>query len=71
MSMNDVKVYLKSKTLWGILIAALPTILRVSGVPLPPGTDDLLGEVLVAIGSSIGVYGRVTATQRLAFRPGK
>ena len=62
---NSFKGYIQSKTLWGIVIAMLPTVLRLAGVPLPPGVD----EAIVGIGSSLGIYGRVTATQRLAFNP--
>lgn len=68
MSVNA-KSILKSKTIWGILIAALPTVLRVAGVPIPPGIENILNEVLVGLGSGLGIYGRVTATQRVALRP--
>ena len=57
----DTKSVLKSKTVWGILIAILPTLLPLLGIPLPPAVAD----ALIAAGSSLGIYGRVTATERI------
>lgn len=67
---NSVKGYVQSKTLWGIGIAFVITVLRMSGVPIPAGTEDIVNSVV--LGSlGLGAYGRVTATQKLAFMPGK
>ena len=58
------KEFWKSKTIWGIIVAVLPTVLRMAGVPLPPGVDD----ILVGIGGSLGVYGRVKAEDSLTLK---
>ena len=57
------KQFWKSKTLWGIAIALLPTILQVAGIPLPVG--EFLGEIIVASGGGLAVFGRLQAVDRL------
>ena len=57
------KQFWKSKTLWGIAIALLPTILQAAGVPLPIG--GILTDVITAAGGGLAVYGRVQAVDRL------
>jgi hypothetical protein len=59
----DTKSVLKSKTVWGIVVAVLPTVLTMLGIPLPPA----VAEIIIAAGSSLGIYGRVTATERIRF----
>ena len=65
LGINHGKKLVKSKTFWGIIIAILPTILRLAGVPIPPGTAEVLTEVAVIAGGSLGIYGRVAATERI------
>lgn len=60
------KQFWKSKTLWGVFIALVPTLLQVAGIPLPVG--ELLGEVIVAAGGGLAVFGRVQAKDRLSFK---
>ena len=62
------KEFWKSKTIWGIAIAALPTILQLAGVPVPSGLGGLLNEILIASGSGLAVYGRVKAVDRLKLK---
>lgn len=61
----DSKAFFKSKTIWGIAIAALPTILNLFGIALPPGLAEMITTALVGAGSGLGIYGRISATQRL------
>jgi predicted membrane chloride channel (bestrophin family) len=69
MSSKDFKAFWQSKTLWGVLITALPTILRVAGVPLPPVLDSVIVEVLVtATGAAMATQGRMAANPNLSFR---
>jgi hypothetical protein len=60
------KSWWKSKTIWGIVIAVVPTILQLAGVPLPIG--NLATEVLIAAGGAIAVGGRITAVDRLTLK---
>ena len=63
---NVAKKFWKSKTLWGVVITALPTILRVSGVPLPPGVAEALVEVLIVVtGATVATRGRIQANPNL------
>ena len=64
MNTSSTKNIVQSKTFWGIVVAVLPTVLRLLGVPVPPGIED----VLVAAGASLGIYGRVAATERVMIR---
>ena len=60
------KAFWKSKTLWGIAIAVVPTILQLAGVPLPIG--ELATQILIAAGGAIAVGGRIKAADRLTFK---
>jgi hypothetical protein len=60
------KSWWKSKTIWGIVIAVVPTILQLAGVPLPIG--NLATEILIAAGGAIAVGGRITAVDRLTLK---
>ena len=63
------KAYWKSETLWGVLITALPTILRTVGVPLPPLLDEALVQILItATGVAVATQGRIKANPNLSFR---
>ena len=60
------KEFWKSKTLWGVAISLLPTILRVAGLPLPLG--ELATELIIAAGGGLAVFGRVKAVDKLTLR---
>lgn len=70
------KSFLKSRTVWGLLIAASPTIVNAVssafGVDLTP--DDLSAlvgviETLVTAGGTLlGIYGRYEATMPIGLR---
>ena len=62
------KAWYKSKTIWGIAIAALPTVLQLFGVPVPSGLGGLLNEILVASGGGLALYGRVKATDKITLK---
>jgi len=70
--MDTTKKIRQSKTIWGLVAAALPTVvtvLNLCGVPIPPG----LVEVVTSVGTQVfevvalafAGYGRITATQQL------
>ena len=60
------KQFWKSKTLWGIVISLLPTILQVAGIPLPIG--EVLSQVIIAAGGGLAVVGRVQAIDKLTLK---
>jgi hypothetical protein len=60
------KQFWKSKTLWGVFITLIPTILQIAGIPLPVG--ELLGEIIVAAGGGLAVFGRVQAKDQLSLK---
>ena len=65
----EMKPYIKSKTIWGAIIAALPTILRVAGVPLPPILDEAIIQIAIAaMGVALTTKGRIDAKPNLSFR---
>ena len=60
------KQFWKSKTIWGIGISLLPTILQVVGIPLPIG--EVLNQVIIAAGGGLAVVGRVQADTKLKLK---
>ena len=60
------KAWWKSKTLIGIAISLLPTILQLAGIPLPIG--ELAGQIIIAAGGALAVGGRIKAVDRLTFK---
>lgn len=50
------KNILKSKTFWGAVVSALPTVLQVAGVATGPA-----GLIVSAAGAALTIYGRFTA----------
>lgn len=50
------KSILKSKTFWGAVVSALPTVLQVAGVATGPA-----GLIVNAAGAALAIYGRVAA----------
>ncbi len=61
----------KSKTIIGVIIAALPTILPTLGVSYSVDDHTMISEsvdkIFVALGSIVAIYGRFVATDRLKF----
>ena len=60
------KQFWKSKTMWGVVIAILPTILQVVGLPLPIG--EIATQIIVAAGGGLAVVGRVKAVDKLTLK---
>jgi hypothetical protein len=65
--MSDVvqKFFLKSKTVWGVIVMALPTLLPVLGVNLGQDETALItstgDQFVTAIGGLLAIYGRFKA----------
>ena len=68
---EDTKSILASKTLWGVLIAALPTVAKLFGYEIADissftsGANEAVDGIIALVGSAIAVYGRLTATAKL------
>jgi hypothetical protein len=60
------KQWWKSKTMWGLGISLLPTVLQLAGIPLPIG--EVLTEVIVVAGGGLAVFGRVKAVDKLTIK---
>ena len=66
------KNIVKSRTIWGVIIAALPTILPIFGVDLTKSDYELIAtmgnQFITLTGSALAIYGRYIAKQRLRIR---
>ena len=66
----DTKIFLASKTVWGVIIMALPALLPLFGVSF--GVDDTAvvndaaDQVFQAVGALIAVWGRWSASTKLS-----
>jgi len=70
----ETKSIFASKTVWGIVIAALPTVLglfhyKVSDVAsFTAGAEEIVGAVVTLAGSAMAIWGRVVATKNLVVK---
>ena len=68
----DTKIFLASKTIWGVVIMALPVLLPLVGVSFGPDDTTVLNEtadkVFQAVGALIAVWGRWSATTKLSIK---
>lgn len=70
----ETKSILASKTLWGVLIAALPTVLGLFGLHVTDAAQftadagQIVDQVITLAGSVLAVYGRVKATAALVVK---
>ena len=63
------KFYLRSKTIIGGLVVAVPQVLRIFGWELADCDAQLIGDsALTALGAVLILWGRLTATQPLRLR---
>lgn len=74
MSTNETKSLFQSKTIIGIVIAALPTLLGLFGYQVSDvtafaaGSEDAINSLVTLAGSAVAVWGRVTATSKLVIK---
>lgn len=74
--MNTKSIF-ASKTIWGIIISALPTILGLFGLHVADTgafTDDVgknIEEITTLAGAALAAYGRVKATSALVVKAPK
>ena len=74
-SMNpEIKATFASKTLWGVVIAALPTILALFGFKIADlsafteNAGNIVDGLTTLIGSALAIYGRFKATTALVVK---
>lgn len=67
----DSKPIWQSKTLIGVLIAALPSLAKAFGYEISDvasftaGASEAVDGIIALVGSALAVYGRITATAKL------
>lgn len=66
---TDTKNVLQSATIWGLIIAVAPTILKIFHVDLQPGWDnglkELWAESQTVFGVLLAYWGRLRASAKL------
>lgn len=68
------KAALGSKTVWGVVIAALPTVAGLFGYQITDvasfaaGAEDVVNQVTTLVGSVLAIYGRAVATSKLVVK---
>jgi hypothetical protein len=71
---NNTKSILASKTLWGVVIAALPSIAALLGYQISDvagftsGANEAVDALITLAGSVLAIYGRVKATASLVVK---
>lgn len=71
---NETKSLLQSKTLWGVIVAALPALAGLFGYQVSDvaaftaGSEEAISGLITLVGSALAVYGRVKATAKLVVK---
>ena len=67
------KFFLKSKTILGVILTILPTLLPWFGISFGPDDTQLVNEAfdstITAVGAVLAVYGRVKAKGAILAKP--
>lgn len=65
--MKDTKSWIKSKTIWGILIFLSPLLSKYVGhlIGHPINIEQGMNEIVELVGAAIAAYGRVVANTSL------
>lgn len=68
----DSKIFLASKTIWGVVIMGLPALLPLAGVTFGPDDtavlNDTADKIFQAAGAIIVVWGRWSAKTALSIK---
>ena len=70
----ETKSVFASKTVWGIAIAALPTLLGLLGYKVSDvaaftsGAEDAINSIITLVGSAVAIWGRIVATKNLVIK---
>ena len=72
--MNDVKSLFASRTLWGVVISIIPTVLGLfhyhitDAAAFASGAQDVVDTVITLSGAVLAAYGRIKATAALVVK---
>ena len=72
---TETKSILSSKTIWGVVVAALPTIATMLGYKIADASaftanaSQIVDGLLTLGGSALAIYGRIKATASLVSKP--
>lgn len=70
--MDDVKMWYRSKTVWGALIAILASVLQATGLQLGLDDQNQLADAAVTLAGTFGgllaLYGRLSAVSAIETR---
>lgn len=70
----ETKSVFASKTIWGVVIAALPTVLALVGYKVSDvaaftsGAEEIVGAIVTLAGSAVAIWGRISATKALVVK---
>lgn len=62
--MDDVKSFILSKTIWGVVITALGSFMHSKGLDAS-GLTGMDGEIVTVLGAVLAIYGRVKAVKKI------
>lgn len=62
---KKVKGFVQSKTIWGIFVAALPTISGWLGFDLQAEGLAIWDGIIEIVGTGLAIYGRITANTKI------
>jgi hypothetical protein len=65
--MEDVKSFVLSKTIWGVVITALGSFLNTKGFDTGV-LNGLDGEIVTVLGAVLAIYGRVKAVKKIGVK---
>jgi len=60
--MTDVKSWIESKTIWGIIIALSPVFSNMVGFNI----SEIAESIVALAGSALAIYGRITASKKIS-----
>lgn len=74
MSDTDTKSLFQSKTIIGVVIAALPAVAGLLGYKVSDvaaftsGAEEAVAAIITLVGSAVAIYGRLKATSKLVVK---
>ncbi len=73
--MDNVKSFVASKTIWGVIISMIAQVLGRWGYEIGPELQgqavDLILQGVALAGAALAIWGRITASRRIGIGPGR